>query len=483
MRDDGTPPPPPAEPPAAEAADAEREADFDDFGALDADIARALDGLDGAAPGEAAPGEGAAAEAAPADAASAEAVPAEADPTEAIPTEADPTETDPTEAAPTEAVPTEAVPTEADPAEAVPAEADPTEAAPTEAAPTDPADFGALDADTIDFEDAHPDDDGCEDRELDSLVGAIPWDDEPRRGPLRIAIAGGGGGVGRTLLAANVALSLARAGRRCALVDLDPIGAGLHTALGLPPLLPAPAALFQAPPRPAPEPVPGVTLHLLRASRPVFTSPADPLRAELLEAALDRTDDVLIFDLGPAADPLTLDTWLAADVPVIVADPLPATIERAYGFLRAALWRKLLAGDEPPVRLARAVLTGDEPPHSTDPPITGPLELMRALAARDPAAADALRARLLNFTPRLVMNRTRNRADREIGLGIASALRCRWGVHAEALGAIDHDDTVLEAARRHRPLLLAYPGAAFSQALEQIATRLHTIATGRRPGR
>ncbi|MCB9552292.1 MAG: P-loop NTPase [Myxococcales bacterium] len=325
--------------------------------------------------------------------------------------------------------------------------------------------------DTLDCEAAHPDDDGHEDRELDSLVGEFPWDDDPPPGPLRIAIAGGAGGVGRTLLAANIALHLARDGHRVAAIDLDPNGAGLHTALGLPPLLPPPAAHLHPAPRPA-EPIPGAPLTLLRAARPTYTGPADPHRAALHAAATDRAEAIHVYDLGAATDPLTLDTWLTAHVALIIAEPLPAAIERAYAWLRAALWRRLLHGDDPPAQAARATLTAL-------PDLDGPLALIRALTPHHPAAAQAIRARLLAFTPRLILNRTRSRADREMGTGITSALRRRWGITAEYLGALDFDDAVLDAARRHRPLLLAYPGAAYSLALDPIARRVAALTRSR----
>src|SRR6266566_2460434 len=45
-------------------------------------------------------------------------------------------------------------------------------------------------------------------------------------------LAGGKGGVGRSLLAANLGIQLARAGRRVVLIDLDLQGSALQTYLG-----------------------------------------------------------------------------------------------------------------------------------------------------------------------------------------------------------------------------------------------------------
>src|SRR6478609_6702415 len=48
-----------------------------------------------------------------------------------------------------------------------------------------------------------------------------------------IAVGGGRGGVGKSIVAVNLAVYLAQLGRKVLLIDADPAGAELHTALGL----------------------------------------------------------------------------------------------------------------------------------------------------------------------------------------------------------------------------------------------------------
>src|SRR5512143_3665482 len=60
--------------------------------------------------------------------------------------------------------------------------------------------------------------------------GSLP----PPRGVRHvIAIGGGRGGVGKSVLAVNLAVYLAQLGRSVTLIDADPAGAELHTMLGL----------------------------------------------------------------------------------------------------------------------------------------------------------------------------------------------------------------------------------------------------------
>ena len=51
-----------------------------------------------------------------------------------------------------------------------------------------------------------------------------------------IAVGGGRGGVGKSVVAVNLGVYLAQLGRKVLLIDADPSGAELHTALGLGPL-------------------------------------------------------------------------------------------------------------------------------------------------------------------------------------------------------------------------------------------------------
>ncbi len=53
------------------------------------------------------------------------------------------------------------------------------------------------------------------------------------RSPRIWAVGGGKGGVGKSLLAVNLGVALARSGKRCILLDADFGGANLHTLLGL----------------------------------------------------------------------------------------------------------------------------------------------------------------------------------------------------------------------------------------------------------
>lgn len=324
--------------------------------------------------------------------------------------------------------------------------------------------------DTVDLESPDLDDDDLE--EPSSLVGEIPWQEEGVS--LRVAFAGGKGGAGRTLLAANVALFIARLGRSVVLADLDPAGANLHGFLGLEPLIPPPGEGVRASAGARIERVRGMPLRLVRPSRPILHGPGDPLRAEVLSTASELASDVLILDLGTQADPLTLDAFLNAQVPVAVVLPERSAMERTYAFLRAALDRRLLQGDDRPAVLARALLTADDRGQ-----LASPTDLVNALMGVEPQAAEAIRVRLLSFAPALVVNRCRTRAERDLTTDMCLGLKRRWGINPLNLSGVDNDDAVNDAVRRQRPLVLEYPGATAVGHLERLARQILARAGGR----
>src|SRR6185503_16996361 len=76
-----------------------------------------------------------------------------------------------------------------------------------------------------------------------------------------IAVGGGRGGVGKTLLSVNLAVYFAQLGREVVLCDADPFGSSMHTVLGLvaPPVV-SPDAAEEGTIEPVTTSVPGLRL-------------------------------------------------------------------------------------------------------------------------------------------------------------------------------------------------------------------------------
>ncbi len=289
----------------------------------------------------------------------------------------------------------------------------------------------------------------------------------PQGGRLEIAFAGGKGGVGRSMLVANTGIFLSRMGKRAVVVDLDPAGLNLHTYLGLPPMVLRPGSLVRGESTPQVDRLAGTELRLVRPSAPNWGVSADQLRRDTLRVARQLDVDVILYDLGAHTDELNLDLYLGSDAGVSIATPHPASMERLYAFLRAALYRHLFEVDPGAAGAVRRALSGTEGDDIRD--LRG---LLAKIGQSHASVVDTIRRRMKTFRPNIVVNQCRRRDDRVMLSGIVSALKRRWDIDAEALGTIDYDDAVTEAGVKRRPLLLAHPGTSASTAIERLARRL-----------
>ncbi len=286
-----------------------------------------------------------------------------------------------------------------------------------------------------------------------------------------LSVGGGKGGIGKSLISANLAIALARRGRRVVLVDADLGGANLHTTLGL-----------DLPQRTLSDFIDRKVERLEEVVSPTgienlglvsgaldsleAATPRHAQKMRLLRHVQALDVDYAILDLGAGTHTNVLDLFLVSDHGILVLVPEPTAVENAYRFVKAAFWRRLrnvaqVFGYE---ELLRGVMDGAT--------FRSPVELVASVVERDPEAGANLASQLAAFRPRLVVNQVRSRQDAEMGHAVVAAWRKYFGLEMDYLGAIDYDDDMWRAVRHRRPLLVDRPEVAASQSFERIADRL-----------
>ncbi len=292
-------------------------------------------------------------------------------------------------------------------------------------------------------------------------------------GPRVWAVGGGKGGVGKSVVTAALAMSLAQRGRRCVVVDADLGAANLHTLLGLR----SPALtlshflsgevtklsdlLCGTPHR---------NLWLVSGSRALLEM-ANPHRArkdKLLRHLRALPADEVLLDLSAGSAFNVLDFFLAAERGLLVVTPEPTSVENAYHFLKAAFYRSLRpATKRPAVRRALQAALAE---HRAA--LRSPRALLAAVAERDAEAGRVLALQAQSFAPALLLNQATNVQHREIGRRMRDACREQLGARVGFLGVLERDECVRAAVREGRPVLERFPGCAFARGVDVLTGRL-----------
>jgi len=292
--------------------------------------------------------------------------------------------------------------------------------------------------------------------------------------PVSIPVGGGKGGVGKTFLVANLATALARAGHRVVAADADLEGANLHTCVGV--ADPGPSLADFVAGRTdevrsllVDTPIPN--LRILAATHGNFghaqPSQADRVRLMRQLRALDA--DFVLLDLGAGTHPAVIDYFMIGEAGIVVITPEPTSLENAYAFLRAAFYRRLqLAMLSHRVRELVALAMDER----NERGIRTPFDLLREVRALDPSEGARFVETMRAFRPRLVVNEARTADDVKLGFSVRSVCRKFFGIDAEYLGYVNHDEAARRSVRSRRPVVEAHPRSDAAIYIERVARKL-----------
>lgn len=291
------------------------------------------------------------------------------------------------------------------------------------------------------------------------------------KSPFVVAIGGGKGGVGKSLISANLSLMLAKTGRRVTLFDADLGGANAHTCLGLAAPRVSVADFVRRKVVQLDEVVvetgyPNLSLISGALDWMQAANPRPNEKARLGEALLQLDCDVLVVDLGAGTSLHTIDFFLMAQQGIVTLVPEPTAIENAYRFMKMACARRLQAIEASwyaRPQLGRVL---------EDPTLKGlksPAELLREVSAHDPGLGARLRDELAAHPFDLVVNQVRSAQEGELAESIKQACRRYFGVDIAHTTSIPFDDTAWQAVRRRRPVIEDFPRGVIAQGIHHLA--------------
>jgi flagellar biosynthesis protein FlhG len=290
-----------------------------------------------------------------------------------------------------------------------------------------------------------------------------------------LPIGSGKGGVGKSLLAANLSIALAEAGQRVVLADLDLGASNLHTMLGIRGVREG-IGTFLTVPRMAfadillPTEYPGLAFIPGDAEVPGAAN-LKPAQRRRLARHLECLDcDCLVLDLGPGTGAVALEFFLLTGSGIVVTTPALTSILNAYLFLKNVVFR-LMYDSSPKDSGAWEVLESMRRESGALQKAYVPRILSR-IAAEDPESGRAIAASLARFKPLLVLNMLEQPGDVDRADRLRRSAREYLGVDLAHLGVMYRDELQGLALGSRLPIVRYKPRAVLSQEVRRIAGKL-----------
>lgn len=289
--------------------------------------------------------------------------------------------------------------------------------------------------------------------------------------PYVLAIASGKGGVGKSLLAVNIAAHLSRLGKKVVLMDADLGGANLHSLLGL--------NFAQIKPR-------SYSLTKIKDLNQLLME-SGVKNLKLLSLAKERANiaglsyieklklisniqlleaDFLVIDTPCGTSINSLDFFLLSTHGLLITTADPLSIENLFKYINRLILRKIKTSSDIPEaeELLKEWMALPASSHSNLIDVfiqTSSSSIMKTVE-------EGIEIALADFKPNLVINQTKTQEDRELGFSIQRMAAHYFGIHIEYLGYIDEDKFVRDSVLERKPLLLAYPESRSAKCIENI---------------
>jgi flagellar biosynthesis protein FlhG len=289
-----------------------------------------------------------------------------------------------------------------------------------------------------------------------------------------IPIASGKGGVGKSLLSANLAITLGQAGKKVVLADLDLGASNLHLVIG------------QSSPKKGigtfltgessfeeiiqPTEYENVSFIAGDSEIPGLSSLKIFQKNNLIKKFQSLDCDYLIIDLGAGTHLTILDLFLLSPQGIVVTAPTVTATLNGYLFLKNAVFRLMASSfkKNSPAAQYMKKLKGDS---ASLQRLYIP-KMIEAISEIDPESAKVFSERMSQFHPRLVMNMIDEPKDADKALKIRRSCQQYLGLDVESLGVMYRDSLQDKALSSRLPVIIYKPNAVISQAIYRIAEKV-----------
>jgi len=269
-----------------------------------------------------------------------------------------------------------------------------------------------------------------------------------------ITVAGGKGGIGKTMICASLSMALAESGLGVTLVDADLGGANLHTVLGM--YMPAKTlhdfiqrrvkTLEEAA---MPAPIEGLKLVCGAPGVVGLANLAHWEKLKMIRHLRKLAADYVVVDIGAGMSLNEIDLFNAGDVTIVVANPEPTSIQECYNFLKVAIFRRLRREFADSFIVQDLLDRCKDPSHANDRRLLTEIgdEIMR----EDRREAVRFFKAINDFAPKLILNRVFDYQETRDGLALQIAAQDLLQIKLDYWGYMSYDPRIPQAVRELRP--------------------------------
>ena len=289
-----------------------------------------------------------------------------------------------------------------------------------------------------------------------------------------IPVASGKGGVGKSLLSANLAIALGQAGKKVVLADLDLGASNLHLVIGhnspkkgIGTFLTGESKFEEII---TPTDYQNVSFIAGDSEIPGLSALKVAQKNALIKKFHSVDADYLIVDLGAGTHLTILDLFLISPQGIIVTAPTVTATLNGYLFLKNAVFRLMAATFKKNSKAADFInkLRNDS---ASLQKLYIP-KLIEKITEIDPESGEKFKKRLSQFRPRLIMNMIDEPKDADKAQKIRRSCQQYLGLEVESLGVMYRDSMQDKALSSSLPVTVYKPNSVLAQAIFRIAEKI-----------
>lgn len=293
--------------------------------------------------------------------------------------------------------------------------------------------------------------------------------------PTVIPIAGGKGGVGKSLFTANLALALADRGKSVIAVDLDLGGSNLHLFIGLQNKYAGVGDFLRSNSKDLSKMLVDTGHENLKflagdGRSPFMANIPYAQKTKLIKHIQNLPAEIILVDLGAGTSYNTLDFFRMAPRGFLITTPEYPSVMNLLAFLKLFLLRAIER------KFSRNHYIQELLKEIYSQPMTGPqanIPQIKALIANvSIEAGRELETMCQTYRPRIIFNMGEHPDDLLVAWNITRSMESLLAIEADFFGFIFEESAVKESVKKREILIKAASDSMAAQSIRKIAERV-----------